>query len=209
MTTTISRSDTIAGMRREYLAFADLVDTLTPEQWAAPSRCAGADVRDVAGHVVGLAEDVAKGVPGSRTFEEEAATVRDDTPQQAAARLRAALDATEPLLAALDDEDVWNGPSAVPDLTLGRGVLTLWYDTYVHADDVRAGAGLGTVEGPGLAASIEYLRGELEQRGWPRADEVRIDGAEPFVTHDFVLAATGRIDPATLGLDPAVNIYAE
>jgi hypothetical protein len=60
-----------------------------------------------------------------------------------------------------------------------------------------------------LAASIDYLRGELDQRGWPRADEVDIDGAEPFVTHDFVLAATGRLDPQSLGLDPAVNIYAE
>jgi uncharacterized protein (TIGR03083 family) len=209
MTTTISRIDTIAGLRREYQAFADLVDSLSAEQWAAPTRCDGSDVRDVAGHVIGLAEDVAKGVPGSRTFEQEAATVRDDAPQAAAARLRAALEATEPLLAALDDEDVWNGPSAVPDLTLGRGVLTLWYDTYVHADDVRSGAGLDTVEGPGLAASIEYLRGELEQRGWARADEVRIDGAEPFVTHEFVLAATGRLDPATLGLDPTVNIYAD
>ncbi len=32
------------------------------------------------GHVIGLAEDVARGVPGSRTAEEEAATVRDDVP---------------------------------------------------------------------------------------------------------------------------------
>jgi uncharacterized protein (TIGR03083 family) len=209
MTTTLSRADTIAGLRREYVAFADLVDSLTPEQWATPTRCEGSDVRDVAGHVIGLMEDVAKGVPGSRTFQEEAATVRDDEPKVAAARLRAALDATEPLLAALDDEDVWNGPSAVPDLTLGRGVLTLWYDTYVHADDVRAAIGQPTLEGPGLAASIDYLRGELDQRGWPRADEVDIDGAEPFVTHDFVLAATGRLDPQSIGLDPAVNIYAE
>ena len=58
---------------------------------AAPTRCDGFEVRDVAGHVIGLAEDVAKGVPGSRTAEEEAATVRDDTPARAADRLRAAV----------------------------------------------------------------------------------------------------------------------
>ena len=33
-------------------AIADLADTLTPEQWEAPSLCTGWRVRDVAGHLV-------------------------------------------------------------------------------------------------------------------------------------------------------------
>ena len=49
---------------------------------------------------------------------------RCDSPAQVAARLRTALDTIRPLLEALDD-DAWNGPSGVPDLTFGRGVLTL------------------------------------------------------------------------------------
>jgi uncharacterized protein (TIGR03083 family) len=173
-------------------------------------------VRDVAGHVVGLAEDVAKGVPGSRNAEEEAASVRGDAPARVAARLRAAVDAVRPLLAALDD-DMWNGPSGVPDLTFGRGVLTLWYDAFVHADDIRAALGRPSDRGPGLAASVEYLAGELASRGWgpatlaldglPRLD---VGAGGPEVGGDpmqFVLVATGRAAPETMGLEPGISIY--
>ena len=123
-------------------------------------------MRDVAGHVIGLAEDVAAGVPGSRNAEEEAASVRHETPAGAAARLRVAMASARALLDAIDD-DAWNGPSGLPDLTLGEGVLTLWYDTYVHIDDINAATGspVGT-RAPGLGASIAYLTAQLAKRGW-------------------------------------------
>ena len=38
----------------ERLELADLLDTLTPEQWAAPSLCAGWSVRDVCSHLIGM-----------------------------------------------------------------------------------------------------------------------------------------------------------
>lgn len=38
--------------RLERLEFADLLDRMTPEQWASPSLCAGWTVRDVAAHTV-------------------------------------------------------------------------------------------------------------------------------------------------------------
>ena len=72
-------------------------------------------MRDVAGHVVGLAEDVAIGVPGSRTAEQEAASVRDDAPAEAAARLRDAVEPCDALVDALDDA-AWDGPSPVDGL---------------------------------------------------------------------------------------------
>jgi uncharacterized protein (TIGR03083 family) len=218
MTTLLARTDIAQGLVDEYQAFASLVESLDATEWATPSRCEGFEVRDVAGHVIGLAEDVVKGVPGSRNAEEEAASVRGDTPAQAAARLRAAVEAVEPLLAALDDT-MWNGPSGVPDLTFGAGVHLLWYDAFVHADDIRAAIGRPSETGPGLDASVEYLAGELETRGWGPATlalggQARRDiggggrevNGEPMA---FVLAATGRIDPATLDLDPDVNIYAD
>ena len=159
-TAQLDRSTVGRGALAEYEAFADLVAALDDAQWHAPTRCEGFDVRDVAGHVIGLAEDVAKGVPGSRTAEEEAATVRDDTPAHAADRLRAAVGSLRDLLAVLDD-DAWNGPSPIPELTLGDGVLTLWYDTYVHADDIRDGIGAPSDRGAGLRASVAYLAREL------------------------------------------------
>jgi uncharacterized protein (TIGR03083 family) len=216
MTAILVRTDVARGVLDEYESFAALVESLDAKAWETPTRCTGFQVRDVAGHVIGLAEDVVKGVPGSRNAEEEAASVRGDTPAQAAARLRAVIESLRPLLDALDD-DMWNGPSGVPDLTFGRGVLTLWYDAFVHADDIRAALGRPSESGPGLAASVEYLAGELTTRDWgpatlalsglPRHD---VSGGGGEITGDpmqFVLVATGRAEPATMGLQPGVSIY--
>jgi uncharacterized protein (TIGR03083 family) len=216
MSSVLERTDVARGAIEEYESFAALIDSLDATDWDAPTRCAGFLIRDVAGHVVGLAEDVARGVPGSRNAEEEAASVRGDAPNQVAARLRAAIASIQPLLDALDD-DMWNGPSGVPDLTFGRGVLTLWYDAFVHADDIRAALGCSGERGSGLAASIEYLAGELATKGWGPAT-LALEGVPRFdvgdggreVTGDamqFVLVATGRAEPETIGLEPGVSIY--
>ena len=216
MTSVLERTDVARGALDEYESFAALIESLAASEWEAPTRCTGFQVRDVAGHVVGLAEDVVKGVPGSRNAEEEAASVRGDAPVQAAARLRAVIAALQPLLDALDD-DMWNGPSGVPDLTFGRGVLTLWYDAFVHADDIRAAVGRPPERGAGLEASVEYLAGELTNRGWGPAT-LALDGMRRYdvgaggreITGDsmqFVLVATGRAEPATIGLEPGVSIY--
>jgi uncharacterized protein (TIGR03083 family) len=193
------RTDIAQGLLDEYGDFAALVADLSAEEWSAPTRCTGFEVRDVAGHVIGLAEDVVKGVPGTRNAEEEAASVRGDAPPQAAARLRAVIDALTPLLAAVDDA-AWEGPSGVPDLTFGRGVLTLWYDAYVHADDIRAALNRPSQRGAGLGASVHYLAGELDAKGITTPT-----GGDQL---QFVLVATGRADAASVGLDPSVNIYA-
>ena len=216
MSSVLERTDVARGALDEYEALAALIESLDASEWDAPTRCTGFQVRDVAGHVVGLAEDVVQGVPGSRNAEEEAASVRGDSPAQAAARLRAVITALQPLLDALDD-DMWNGPSGVPDLTFGRGVLTLWFDAFVHADDIRAALGRPTARGAGLAASVEYLAGELAGRGWGPAT-LALDGIPRYdvgaggreIIGDpmqFVLVATGRAEPATIGLEPGVSIY--
>ncbi len=215
-TTALPRPFVANGAVKEYEAFAALVASLSEDDWRTASRCEGFEVRDVAGHVIGLAEDVAAGKPGSRNAEQEAASVRDDTPAQAAARLRAALVSIAALAEAADDE-MWNGPSGVPDLTLGEGVLTLWFDTYVHADDIRAALTHPSNRGDGLHTSVAYLAAELTKRGWgpatvalegvPRYD---VGGGGRGITGDplqFVLVATGRADASTLDLDPTVNIY--
>lgn len=218
-----SRPEIIAGMLAEYDGFGVLVAGLSDDDWAAPTRC-DASVRDVVGHVVGIVEDVAAGTPGSRTFEEEALALGDDSPAEAAARLTSAVDGLRALAAALDDDEVWNGPSGAPDLTMADGVLTLWYDTYVHADDLRAALGRPSEPGAGERASLAYVAGQLTDRGFgparieltardhPAIEVGAVDASTPTVLidpHDFLLAATGRLDAASLGLDPAVNIYAE
>jgi len=202
-TTALPRPYVAQHARAEYEAFAELVASLSDAEWKTPSRCDGFDVRDVAGHVIGLAEDVAAGKPGTRNAEEEAASVRGDTPHQAAERLRVALGPIGALAdAAAADENTWNAPSGVPDLTLGDGILLLWYDAYVHADDIRAAIGAKPVIGPGLDASVVYLAGELDKKGFA-TDTLPL--ADP---HAFVMVATGRADASSLGVDPSMNIYA-
>ena len=216
-----SRPEIIAGMLAEYDGFGALVAGLSDDDWTAPTRC-DAPVRDVVGHVVGIVEDVAAGTPGSRTFEEEALALGDDSPTQAAARLTTAVDGLRSLATALDDDDVWNGPSGAPDLTMAKGVLTLWYDTYVHADDLRVALGRPTEPGAGERASLAYVADQLDGQGFgparveftdrdhPTLELGTVDASTPTVRvdpHDFLLAATGRLDATTLGLDPAVNLY--
>jgi uncharacterized protein (TIGR03083 family) len=217
MSQLMERTDVARGALEEYEMFAALIEPLDAAAWDAPTRCEGFLVRDVAGHVVGLAEDVAKGVPGTRNAEEEAASVRGDAPARVAERLRAAVAAVQPLLLGSIDDDAWNGPSGVPDLTFGRGVLTLWYDAFVHADDIRAALGRPSARGAGLAASVEYLAGELTTKGWGPAT-LALDGVPRYDVGaggreiagdplEFVLVATGRSDPAAMALDAGVNIY--
>jgi uncharacterized protein (TIGR03083 family) len=215
-TTTLSRTHIGNGCSAQYEALAALIEGMDEDQWNAATRCGTWLARDVAGHVIGLAEDTAAGVPGTRNSEEEAASVRHESPAGAAARLRAATASLQGLLDVIDD-DAWNGPSGVPDLTLGEGVLTLWYDTYVHDDDIRAALGWESQRGDGLDATIAYLAAQLTTKGWGPASlaldgvgrhEVRGGGRE--ITGDalqFAMVATGRADAATMGLDPTVNIY--
>jgi uncharacterized protein (TIGR03083 family) len=214
-TATLSRTHISNGCLAQYDAFAALIADLTDAQWNAASRCDGWQTRDVAGHVVGLAEDTAAGALGSRNADEEAASLRHETPAGAAARLRVAVASIGALLDVIDD-DAWAGPSGVPDLTLGDGVLTLWYDTYVHGDDIRDAIGAAPDRGAGLDATICYLARQLTTRGWGAAtlaldDTGRYDiaGGGPEITgdaHGFMLVATGRADASTMGLEPDVSI---
>jgi len=215
----LGREEAIAGLMAEYEAFGALVRSLDDQQWKAPSRCAGWTAGDVARHVVGTATDVANGVVGTHTPDEEVAERKGRAASEIADELDTALVTLRNLGAVISDE-MWNGPSPVPDLTMRQGILTLIYDLYVHNDDIRAAIGLppaGT--GLGLDASVEYLAEQLDQRGWGPAtlaldgvEKVEVGGGGDPVTGDakqFVLVACGRSDPSTLGLDETVNIYAE
>ena len=183
----------------------------TESQWTKPSRCEGWQVGDVARHVVGTAADVAAGQAGSHTPEEEVAARKSDTPAQLADELEGAL-GTLRNLGALIDDDAWNGPSPVPDLTMRQGILVLLYDAYVHGDDIRAGVGLPSTRSVGLDASVEYLGERHAGRGWGpatagpwtawKADVARGKRSATAILQ-FVLAALGRAPPA--GLDRTVT----
>ena len=77
----------------------------------------------------------------------------------------------------------------------------LWYDAYLHADDIREAIGRPSEYGPGLPAAVSHVLHHLVLLDWG-GDVPEDDDA----AHDFVLVATGR---RAAGPDGPPNIYAE
>ncbi|MGH9245295.1 MAG: maleylpyruvate isomerase family mycothiol-dependent enzyme [Acidimicrobiales bacterium] len=220
----LSRHEVAEGFPAELGRFEELLRSLDDGAWQTPSRCEGWRVADVAAHAVGqLADAVAGRLDGLGTPEVTAREVderRGRSPAELADEL-AAVTKQATVLLAMFDEAAWSAPSpGTYEGTLGDGIEALWYDTWLHADDIRHAIGRPTVTGDGLRAGVSHVAFELGKRGWGPATLVLEDagewhvGADPNglrrVTADpmaFVLAASGRADPSSLGLGPDVNIY--
>ena len=220
---TLPRETVTTGMIAEYEAFADLVRSLSDDEWNRSTRCEGWRVADVAAHVAGILDDVVHfrldGIGTPEATQRQVDERRHLGPAELADELEQNAKLGSDVAGSFDD-DSWNGPApaGLPH-TVGFGVEGLWYDTYVHGDDIRAATGRQSVRAPeSLRASVSHLAQLLEDRGWGPA-VLDLDGVEPFpvagggdrrVTGDaldFVLAATGRADPSSLGLDEGVNVY--
>ena len=106
-----------------------------------------------------------------------------------------------------------------PDYTLGFAVEAIWYDAYLHGDDIRDAIRLPSARGDGLLCAVHHVAGYLEHHRWGSAtialdgiERIEIGGGGAEITGDpleFVLAATGRRDASVLGLDPTFNVYAD
>ena len=220
---TLDRTTVLAGIPAELGAFGQLLGSLHAHDLATPSRCAGRTVADIAGHVIGTAVDLAQGrlegqgtpVVTRRQADERAGR----TPKELADELGTAGPALSALLASLPG-DAWRGPAPRnPGHTLGFGVEAIWYDAYLHGDDIRDALGLPSARGDGLRCAVHHVAGHLEHQGWGPAtialkgiERIEIGGGGPEITGDpleFVLAATGRRDPSVLGFDPTINVYAD
>jgi hypothetical protein len=177
----------------------------------------------VAGHLAGLFADVAVGRMAGQGLPEvtarQARDRRDRTPAQVARELAKAGRLCVGVLDNFDD-DAWlaRAPGGFPG-PLRRAVLVLWYELYVHLDDVRAATGRPADRGSGLRAGVIHAAETLGLWGWGPAtlrlgdlEDLLVRGGGDLVTGDpldFLLAATGRLDPTVLGLDDRVNIYRE
>jgi uncharacterized protein (TIGR03083 family) len=217
----LSKQEITSGLVDEATAFADLVEPLSDEELNTPSRCEGWTVRDVAAHAIGgLADALSGNLDGAGTPEYTQRQVderKGRSGAELAEELRTVGKAATEVLGAFDD-DSWN--TRVPvgyDGTIGEGVEALWYDLYLHGEDIRAALGRPATRTEGLKASVSHLAFELQKRNWGPAT-LALTGLPEFQVGDggrriegdpyeFVLAATGRIDPTTIGLDETVNVY--
>jgi uncharacterized protein (TIGR03083 family) len=221
---TLPREEVLEGLQDELVRFGELVGSLSPDELAQPTRCAGWTVGDVAAHMIGDMADITSGRFDRLGNPELNQSVVDERKGMTAAELVEELQGVQKAgvdIMAVIDDDAWAGP-APGDLgiPLGEGVEALWYDAYVHGEDIRAALGRPSTTGPGLKASVSHVADLLTTAGWGPAT-LALDGMPEFtvsggggrrVTGDpleFVLAATGRTDPAPLGLDETVNVYRE
>jgi uncharacterized protein (TIGR03083 family) len=218
----LSREEVVAGLPAERAEFVLMLRGLWEEDGGRPTRCEGWSIRAVASHVLGeLVAIVAGNLVGQGTPE---MTRRHVTERDAklltelADELEEAGEAADVLLDAFDDA-AWAtpAPAGVPG-TLGAAVEALWYDTYMHHEDILAALHQRLKRGPGLHAALDQVALRLEVRDWGPATLV-LDGFEDIPINggggrrvigealEFVLVATGRADPAPLGLDSSVNVY--
>ena len=217
---TLPREEIVAGLPAELDEFAALVRSLDGSELRMPSRCAGWTAGDVAAHVIGQMADVTAGrFDGLGTPEVTARQVeerRGNSGAELADELAAARKAAVDLLAVFDDA-AWQGPSPAGGGTLGDGVEALWFDAGLHADDIRDAVGRPSELAADVRPAVSHLAQVLTEQGWRPATlaldglpEFPVSGGGPAITGDpvpFVLAATGRGDPAALGLDETVNVY--
>jgi uncharacterized protein (TIGR03083 family) len=221
---TLPREEVITGLQGELGRFEELVSSLSPQDLERPSRCAGWTAGDVAAHVIGTMADITAGRFDGLGSPEATQRAVDERKGRTADELGEELQQVQKLgadiLATINDE-IWVGP-APGDLgiPMGEGVEALWYDAYVHNQDIRAAIGRPAEPGPGLKASVSHLADLLTNNEWGPAT-LALDGLQQFpvsggggpqITGDpfeFVLVATGRKDPSALGLDETVNVYRE
>jgi uncharacterized protein (TIGR03083 family) len=176
----------------------------------------------VAAHVVGQLTDVTnfrlEGLGTSEVTQRQVDERRDKGPGALADELAGAAETAGALVAAFDD-DAWNaeGPQGNGS-TLGFGLESLWFDTFLHANDIRAALDQPTVAGAGVLPSVSHIAQVLTDQGWRPAtlrlesvDEFPVSGgAGDVITGDpmtFILVSTGRAPASTMGLDDTVNIY--
>jgi uncharacterized protein (TIGR03083 family) len=204
----LARTVVSEGLIDELSRFEELVRPLSTAQWNTPSRCAGWTVGDVARHVIGSMADVAAGrLDGLGTPEVTKREVDERagrSPAELADECAEVTKAAAGMLPLFDDA-AWAGPGPGGfDGTLGDGVEALWYDTWMHGDDIRAALG----EAPVLSSGFTGARSHV---AWDLARVYKWKGALPKgddAAYNFILVATGRADGTALGADAPPNIYA-
>jgi uncharacterized protein (TIGR03083 family) len=219
--TVLDRTEISSGFLAELDNFGELLESLEPSDLDAPTRCEGWTVRDIAGHMVGQVTDVVNGRLEGLGTPEVTEREAKERAGRSAAELAEELAEGRAGVAALAeqfDDAAWNTPVATDfDGTLGDGVLALWFDGYLHADDIRAALGTPSAKGNGLRGSIHWVAADLDRRGWGPAtlaldglEVIDVGGGGEKISGDpqqFLLVATGRADPSPLGLDESVNIF--
>jgi uncharacterized protein (TIGR03083 family) len=211
---------TVEGFLANLDDFANLIRSIEIDQWDQKTRCRDWTVAEIAAHVTGTVADVTRGVVKNQGDDPVVARQMDErrgVPAEAIAReLEDARKVAQGLLSSFSDE-AWAAPApgGFPG-TLRQSVHAMWFDAFLHADDIRSALGRSSDTGLGLQASLAFVADVLEARGGVAltlaldgTKELQIGGGGRRVTGNpflFLQAAKGRIDPAQIGLDDSINV---
>jgi uncharacterized protein (TIGR03083 family) len=164
----------VPAMVRQRRRLLDVLASLTDDQWAAPSRCEGWRVQDVAAHLAGVDPywllSINAGLAGEPTqflqgFDPKAtpAAMVDaagaKSPMETLAELRAATTALCDLVEGLDEPALSKVAESPPGHVAIRDLLhhALW-DAWVHERDVALPLGLVPAAEPDeVGASLRYV----------------------------------------------------
>ena len=174
--------------------FEHVLRLVPADRWDGPSPCDGWSVRELAGHAMGVVNNVAaRGGVGTNVnaFEGLAAIAGDDPVATFRGIRNRYLEATD-RPGALQTTIT----SSVGDMTLDRFIGMMIADTLVHTWDLARGAGLDVELDPAAVAHVyaDYLaRGEEKMRrpgGFDAAIEIDPEASD----QDRLIAFSGR-DP--------------
>jgi uncharacterized protein (TIGR03083 family) len=167
-------TDMLEPVSRQHRRFAATLESLTDEQWRAPSRCAEWSVKDVVAHLAGVNEywavSITAGLAGEPTrylsgFDPVSvpaamvAATDADAPEVVHSRFRSASDRLVELLGSLS-MDQWDLPAEAPPGWLPIRLVAnhaLW-DAWTHERDIDEPLGRPTtVIDDEVAGSLRYV----------------------------------------------------
>ncbi|HEY1739574.1 MAG TPA: maleylpyruvate isomerase family mycothiol-dependent enzyme [Acidimicrobiia bacterium] len=204
----LPRTQVSDGLLDELERFEALLLTISAAEWEQPTRCAGWTVGDVARHTVGSIADVVSGRLDGLGTEE--VTAREVAERKGRTSIAMAGECAEVRKGAagmlpLFDDAAWAAPAPGGyEGTLGDGVEALWYDTWMHGDDIRAALGRPVELGPAVPGALSHIGFELTKLGWNGP----VPAAGDADAHAFLMVASGRAAAATYQGETPLNVYA-
>jgi uncharacterized protein (TIGR03083 family) len=205
----LPRPEVSDGLLDELDRFETLLRTIDAAEWDRSSRCEGWTVGDVARHTVGSIADVVAGrldgLGSPEVTEREVAERAGRSPAELADECAEVRKGAAGLLPLFDDAAWAASAPGGYEGTLGDGVEALWYDTWMHGNDIRAALGRPHELGPSLPGALSHIEFELGKRGWRGA----VPAASDPSAYAFLMVATGRADASTYEGETPLNVYAD
>ena len=166
----LSCEEIVVGLPAERAEFIQLLRSLWEDDGGLPTRCEGWSVRAVASHVAGELTDIVAGnVGGQGTPEMTSRHVAERdakllTSSQTSSRRR-----VRRQMCCWTGSTTRRGPCPRPPgcpARIGAAVEAIWYDTYLHHEDILAALHHRPKRGPGLLAALDQVALRLEVRDW-------------------------------------------